>query len=88
MSPEFVSHQGEVGESVATDRSAPVLLGDQQGCPAEFGAPLPVPRLRIRRVVAEAADLGGGRLFRRNLAVVSRKNSWSELRLSSKDRSR
>ena len=83
VAPELVGHQGEVAETVAADRTATVLLGDEQGGPPEFGAPSASSRRRSRRGRrGGGGSRPGGTCSVRNFAVVSRKNSWSEVRLS------
>ena len=58
MAAELVGDQREVDQPVATDRSATVLLADQQGRPSQFGAAPPVRCLESGGVVAEPPDLG------------------------------
>ena len=58
MATELVGDQGEVDEPVAADRSAAVLLTDQQGGPSQLRPASPVLRVEPDRIVAQPPDLG------------------------------
>ena len=64
---------------------AAVLLGDEQRRPAQLGALAPVVGVEaVRRSSRERPDASrSGTSFSRNFAVVSRKNSWSSLSVTS-----
>ena len=84
VATELVGDEREVDEAVAADAAAAVGLGHEQRRPAELGAAAPVLGLEADRVVAQPPQLADGRELARNRAVVSRKNSWSEVSSSSK----